>query len=580
MTKASHPWRVHLGLALAALWPVLLAPHRQMVGHPDADVWNHAWGPWWFWENLRSFSLPWETQLLKGPDGGVLWFIDPYAGLIGMLPVGILGVYFAYNLVLVVYLTITSWAAARLASRIAGHGLHTLAASVSVLFGPYLLSEVHNGISEACNLAPTILALTAAHDAFQNNKRRDWLLLGLFLGLTALGSLYYLLGVSIVIGVWGCVWLIQKPQADALKNALLSALTASVLIAPLLWVMQKSVLADNAIVERGNDAAVDLLQIHNAVDPRTYFWPGGFQSVDLAAQGEAFLHSGYIGWSILILAAIGVHRLRLWRWCTAIGVLLVLGLGSRLYWGDAWVVNDQSQTYVLPYHLLEELLPPQAITHSLRVAMPALLLLGALAAAGLAKRSRRVTLGVLIAIPLEMIWIGGSPWPPERTEALDIRAAQHITKSPHEGMILDLPGAVGNTMATSQYLIYQTHTGRPIPYGPDARLSASAKELPENLFSVLALASEHRENHRDPLTQKVRELVQLDARALQQRNIQWIVVHRDLERGNEHIALTESILEAMLGKPEVIGSKAIYKNAPLSEVPLSEAWKKELISNP
>jgi len=549
-----------------------------MLGHPDADVWNHAWGPWWFWENLRSFSLPWETQLLKGPDGGVLWFIDPYAGLIGMLPVGILGVYFAYNAVLVVYLAITSWAAARLASRIAGHGLHTLAASLSVLFGPYLLSEVHNGITEACNLAPSILALTAAHDAFKDNKRKDWLLLGLFLGLTALGSLYYLLGVAIVLVIWGSAWLLRKPDFNGFKNATGGFIVAAALIAPILWIMRKSVFAHNAIVERGNDSAVDLLQIHNAVDPRTYFWPGGFQSVDLAAQGEAFLHSGYLGWSVLFLAGLGVHRLRLWRWCVAIGLLLILGLGSRLYWGDNWVINDQSQTYALPYQILEELLPPQAITHSLRVAMPALVLLGALAAAGLANRSRRMILAALLWIPVEMVWIGGSPWPPTRTESLDTAAATAIAKRPNTGMVLDLPGAVGNTMATSRYLIYQTHTQRPIPYGPDARLSASAKELPEDLFSVLALASETRENHRDPLSQKVRVIDQLNAKILQQRSIQWIVVHRDLERGNEHIALTESILESLLGEPEVIGSKAIYNTAPLNEVPLSEAWKKELLS--
>ena len=156
------PLRVHIGIALAALWPLLLAPMTRMVGHQDADVWNHAWGPWWFWENLSSLSLPWQTTWLNAPTGGTLWFIDPTAGLLGMLPAGLLGPYAAYNLVILFYLTATSWAAARLAERLAGPGLHCLVASVALVFGPYLLSEVHNGISEACNLAPAILALTAA----------------------------------------------------------------------------------------------------------------------------------------------------------------------------------------------------------------------------------------------------------------------------------------------------------------------------------------------------------------------------------------------------------------------------------
>jgi hypothetical protein len=572
------PLRVHLGLALAALWPMLLAPTQRMVGHPDADVWNHAWGPWWFWDCLSQGQLPWNTDWLYAPTGGVLWFIDPIAGILGMVPSGIFGLFFAFNLVLFLYLAATSWAMARLAERVAGPGLHCLAASLALLFGPYLLSEVNNGISEACNLAPCILALTAAHDAMASNKRRDWLILGALLGLTALGSLYYLLGMALVLAIWIPAWALGRPGLSALTNAFLGFVFAAALIVPIVLMMRASVFADNPLILR-EGGAIDLLQIHNAVDPRTYFWPGGFQSVDLQSQGEAFLHSGYLGWTVLIFGLIGIRKKKAWSWAITIVFLLIMGLGTRLYWGDGWVTGSAGQTYALPFQWLSQLLPAQAITHALRVAMPALVLLSAMAAAGLAARSRRITWAVLLLIPLEMILLGGSPWPPPRTESLDFRAAHYIAEQPNEGLVLDLPGAVGNTMRTSRYLVFQSETRRPIPYRPDARAMTSAL-LGDPSFALLALASENRPNHRPNLIRDVQRIQSLRTRSLADRGVQWIVVHRDLENGQENTAITEEILEQLFGPPQLFGSKAVYKSAPLMpKWAPSEAWLKILGAN-
>jgi hypothetical protein len=574
-TAKPMPMRVHFGLALAALWPILLAPTQRMVGHPDADVWNHAWGPWWFWQQLSQAQLPWQTDWLYAPHGGVLWFIDPIAGLLGMVPAAIFGLFFAFNFVLLLYLTATSWAVARLAERMAGPGLHCLAASVALLFGPYLLSEVNNGISEACNLAPCILALTAAHDAMASKKRRHWLILGLLLGLTALGSLYYLLGCALVLAVWIPAWALGRPGFSALCNAAAGLALAAALILPTVLLMRASVFADSPLILR-EGGAIDLLQLHNAVDPRTYFWPGGFQSVDLQAQGEAFLHSGYLGWIVLGFALIGIRKSKAWAWAIAIVFLLIMGLGTRLYWGEGWVTGSAGHTYSLPFQWLSQILPAQAITHALRVAMPALVLLSARAAVGLAGRSKRFTFSVIALIPLEMIALGGSPWPPPRTAILDFTAAEYIAQQPNQGAVLDLPGAVGNTMRTSSYLVFQSQTQRPIPYRPDARAMTSAL-VGDPTFALFALASEHRPNHRPNLIRDVQRITRLRTRSLADRGVQWIVVHRDLEQGQENTALTETMLEKLFGPPKVFGTKAVYKSAPLMpELALNEAWLQAL----
>lgn len=569
------PLRVHAAFALAALWPMLLEPLTRMVGHTDGDVWNHAWGPWWFWESVTSATLPWSTDWLNAPTGGTLWFIDPTAGLLGMIAAGIVGPYAAYNLVLFLYLSAASWSAARLAERLSGPGLHCLAASLALLFGPYLLSEVHNGISEACNLAPAILTLTAAHDAMHKGRTRDWISLGFLMGLTALGSFYYLLGTSLVIAIWGLFWLLQRPSLAEFKGAALSGLIATFCILPIALLMKTSVEASSPLVFRQAGAS-ELLALHNAVDPRTYFWPGGFQSVDLAAEGEAFLHSGYIGFSVLVLALLGWRKSPKWSWMTAVVLLMVLGLGARLYWGTGWVTLSGGQTLALPYALLQELLPSQAITHSLRVAMPALVLIAAAAAVGLQGRSRRFTVGMLLVIPLEMVVLGGSPWPPARTEALDTTYTEHIRDQAEPGIVLDLPGAVGNTMATSRYFLFQTHTRAQVPYRPDARAMTSDLNG-DPTFGLLALASENRPNHRPALVQRALEGQALSPASLWERGVRWIVVHRDLERGQQGTVFTERLLSELYGEPKVVGTKALYATTPAntSFVPPAE-WIEEL----
>jgi hypothetical protein len=67
---------------------------------------------------------------------------------------------------------------------------------------------------------------------------------------------------------------------------------------------------------------------------------------------------------------------------------------------------------------------------------------------------------------------------------------------------------------------------------------------------------------------------------LADRGVQWIVVHRDLENGQENTALTEEILERLFGPPQLFGSKAVYKSAPLMpKWAPSEAWLKTLGAN-
>ena len=72
-----------LGLAMLVVWPASLSPASVLVGHPDVDIWNHAWGYWFVPNQIGSLSSPLSTGLIGAPGGGDLYFIDLLGALIG-----------------------------------------------------------------------------------------------------------------------------------------------------------------------------------------------------------------------------------------------------------------------------------------------------------------------------------------------------------------------------------------------------------------------------------------------------------------------------------------------------------------
>ena len=60
MTEALQRWGGgalgHLLLALLITGPAALRPTTTLLGSPNVDVWNHAWGPWYFLASARAGS--------------------------------------------------------------------------------------------------------------------------------------------------------------------------------------------------------------------------------------------------------------------------------------------------------------------------------------------------------------------------------------------------------------------------------------------------------------------------------------------------------------------------------------------
>jgi hypothetical protein len=566
---------LHVVIAALASFPMLLSPRTRLVGHEDVDVWNHAWGAWWYWTSLSHLEWPYFTGLLMAPRSGPLWYIDPIGALTSCWLVPLSGAIFAYNAWIFAALALASLAARRLALQLGASDAASWISSLVLCCSPALISEVHNGVSEAVGVAWSLFALTAAWRACESGRWRDWGALGLWGGVCAVGSYYYAVATGLVVGIWALlagVRILRRAQASRsrdlarlLLGLLIALVLTSLFIAPVAWLVHRSVDDLNAIVMRGAMRPEDLemLLAHNAVDPRTFLWPGDFQSVDLAARGEAFRHSSYLGIVALALAL----STRSWKVLAAIAVSVLFGLGPWLWWGGQWVELPSGARLALPFRFLLHMLPGSAATHPQRMALPAIALVGALAALRASGWRRPLQGGLALLVAAEGLLVGPSPWPLARTPELDFEAHEALGHQPgreyqrrRSNIVLDLPVQVGETMTTSRYLLYQTVSGLPIPYRPDA-VGGTSSLMGVPSFWRLALPSTSRREHRAVMETNLAKLGEEsppDPLELVQQGVAWIVVHRELERGEQNLADIESVLEAWYGPPRLYGTHAVY----------------------
>lgn len=534
----------HLLLALLITGPAALRPTTTLLGSPDVDVWNHAWGPWYFLASAQAGSLPWETRLLAAPDGGVLWFIDPLLGLIGAPLAAVIGVAATWNLLMTLAVAFGSYGAWRFAEALGAPPQARWVASAALAGSAWLSCELHNGISEAVNLGPMALALAATAEALAAPPgARPWVKVGLGVGLSAIVSPYLGLatGACVLVralGAWRWAWA--------------AALTALLVAAPTVAALRAQLQHPFAIIKHPPEMNA-LLAAHNAVDPRAFVAPLGFRSVDLSAEG--FEHSPYLGFVALALGAWGVwgaaRRGPLLAWAAAGLACAVLALGPYLYWEGAFVELD-GRKLMLPWAFVQSVIPGLAITHPLRLAAPTLAVTAALAALGAARLGPRA-IWLAPVVLADGLLLSGAPWPVAVSPAEIPSVYDELT--PGDGVVLDLPTDAGTTMSTSRYLYYQTAHGHPIPYAPDAR-AATSPLLRRASFRALAAICRRRADEQTRLGFDGGPQDAVRREDLTAEGVQYVILHRSLD---PHVTPTlRAALEAGLGPGVEIGDAVLW----------------------
>lgn len=522
-------------LALAALvtWPAS-SPGPLVPGSPSTDLWDGMWSVWFAHDALRHGQLPFQTTAINWPQGGALVVADPLGSLLAAPWVGLIGLPGAWTLLVLFQLTLSGVVAHRFAEELLAHrGRGALypawVAGVGYLTAPVLLAGVHNGNSESFAGGWAALAAWRSWVVATRPGWRNVLGAGVSLLLAALGSWYgavvafLFAGALLVLGAGGAIREGLGRRAAALGLGL-------TLVAPVAWGVYAAATVKGNLVGIKDAHEVALVRrTTGAADPRTFFVPGDFRSPDfreISRYGEDFVHSSYLGWVLIAAAVLGLRRGRgagfLWL---AAGLGAVLAMGPVVVMdGNAFIFADQ-RALPLPYFLLEGLPGFSSLSLLYRLSQATALGLVLLAALGLPRDSRRLSLVVVLLVLAEnrlMSPVAGLPEVADTTVAPAIRA---VAEAP-EGAVMNFPVVGGRG-----YLYEQTIHRKPVAGMLNFPNNGASRRVWKALLEAAALPD-------DELRRKV-------ASAGRSAKVRYIVVHEDpVARPDMHDTAVRALKQA------------------------------------
>jgi hypothetical protein len=543
------------GIAALLTAPVWRSPRTALLGHPDADIYNHLWGFSHVGEALSTGSSPLDVQSLGWPQGGQLWFIDSFSAVLTLPLQWALGPVLALNLwtfFLWVFAGVAAWALAR---RLTGSVAGAWVAGVGFATMPHLLSTVHNGITEtfAVGWVP-LCGLLAIRLAERPNRPRG-IALGAALAGAALSSWY--LGAFSVLLVAGMALVHVRHARPERRASILRVIAwpvgvAGILVAPVAHLFLKTLQSADGLVQRDAAQVARTLAGHDMVDLLSLFVPG--VGPDRGALfDEALRVDVYMGGVLLALAVVGGARVRAARpWLAGAFCAAVLSLGAWLFLNGAFVMRPGGSGVPLPFLALSQLPGLSSVSHAYRFAVLTQICLCMAAAHGMAwaasRLSQTAVVALVVALGVDLVVAGPVPLAISPVES---PAAYQAIET--EGAVLDLPVGV-HVLARGRYSMYQLGHGRPIPYALDDptpdwllgnALTRSLIDLERTSVDTVA-----------PVLPTL-ELA-LGKHQLATDGVAAIVVHTELYPAKMHARIVE-FLDITVGEGRVFNDQVVYE---------------------
>ncbi|MCK6519964.1 hypothetical protein L6R49_00865 [Myxococcota bacterium] len=530
------PALVYLGVAILSTWPTAARLGDAVPGGARTDVWDSLWSLWFVQRALGRGELPWRVDLLGWPDGGVLFVADPVNALIAAPLIAAFGLSVGYSALILGHGVFAGLAAHALGRRIFGAEAAAYVTGVAWALAPVQRAAVENGASEAIagGWLP-LAALTALVAAEEGGARRVGLA-GLALFFAAAASWYSGLAAWMV---WAGLLLLGRPGVSWRTTAgrlVGVAAVAAALTAPLAYVTRLGVSHKDNLV--GIKDVRELLTVRRTVgpaDPRGWFIPGDFRSPDfreLSRYAEGFIHCHYLGWSLLIASAIGLHEARR-RGERGLGLWALVGLGGAILAmgpvvvmdGQPWIL-DRRLAVPLPYFLLEGAPGFSGLSLLYRLGMLPALALAVLAGAAVVGRPRLAP-GLAALVAVELLWLSPMRGLPTMTSTA-VEAPVHWLAEAPDGAVMNFPVVGGRG-----YLFEQTVHGKPVA----ASLNFPNNEASRRVWSAAIKAAAEQQT-----PEQVRRRV---AEAARRQKIRYLVVHKDADaRPDMHDDAVRAISES------------------------------------
>lgn len=484
-----------LGAAVLLTWPLAIHLGDRLPAGSH-DLWQNYWNLWWWQGSLfERGASPYATDLMYQPGVVSLAFhTHSEANVIpGAILSRLLGTTAAFNLVLLATFIFTGWGAWFLARELTGHATASLVAGIVAAYNAHRIEQSleHLNLISIQALPVFLVFFLRLLDA---GGARNVLATSALYALNALYAWHNGLLVvpfALVLLAGALVRPRRARSAIFLEVAAAGALAVA-LVLPFAWPMVREILAGatyylKAPVKKGADALFLLV-------PSTLHSLWGSAFVDLYARLRSYASAGFTCY-------LGVPALCLWILGRCLGArggvapdggprfawglwsgLFLLGICLAL--GDELVAGGHATGLPLPFLALREVPILKTIRVPNRCLMPAMVLLGVLAAQGVrvllaraaargtAARRSKILLVVLALVTVDLLAVPYPLQPLQRPAWIDL-----VRKAP-PGTLLDLPG--GHRARGAEDLYLQTLHGRPlvggyascVPPGVEARVAA------------------------------------------------------------------------------------------------------------
>ena len=473
---------------VALTWPVIAQMTSHLPGRGD-DLLVHYWNGWRTKQFLQHGGELFFTDLVYYPSGVSLLYANLSWMNIAMWLVlePILGGIAAFNTFYLLNLFLCAVGMYLLVRYLTDWRGAAFVAGMVHAFWPYRLFEIGHPNLVTTQWVPLFL-LFFIRTIREERKWRDAILAAVFFTLTgyARWQLLVLAAIAAAVYVVYSLWFERdRWRGNVIQAIVLMAFLSTALMAPATYPIVLDQLTrthpEDLFVESIIPKQTDFLAY--VIPPHNHLLEGLFRGTEYAdAWDRAWYSNAYLGYVVIILAALGIGKTgrMAWFWAALALVSWLLAIGP------APRINKHVYTNIpLPYLLVEDFLPIRIMREPRRFNM--LLAIPFSVAAGygtqaLLERMRKANLSrllsraVLVGIVL-LILVDYAQLPVRTFDTAMSSFYNTLAESPDRFALLNLP--TGRSRSP-YYMLCQTVHGKPIVEGSVARPPREAKVFVED----------------------------------------------------------------------------------------------------
>jgi hypothetical protein len=468
MHRTLIPFTVYLLVAITVTWSAFMGVGEVVPGDVRTDVWNSMWSLDVVATALQEGRLPFETEAINFPDGGVFVVNDPLGSLLVTPVVWMRGLSTGFSWLVWFQLAFGGTMMHRFSTEYlswrrgsGGKGLAPWLSGMSFTIAPLMISHVQNGATEALSGGWTVLAVWMCWRASVRGSIGSAIVAAFCLFLASVAHWY---GGVVAFLFAGTLLVIGNGEGrfHHLQARLISLLLGLVFILPLAWAVQHMATDPGSLLGiKSPEILESVRRTLGPADPLGYLIPGEYRSPDfyeISRNDERFVHSHYLGWMLIGLSVWGVMRRR-----RATGFLVVsavvsglLSLGPVWVSGGSPVVFAGSLVVPLPYFLVESLPGFDALSLLYRLALGPVIALSLLAGLAIDQRGKRMLITSLALVWIELRWLSPVASFPTTVNVVPYTSLVALADAP-DGAVMNYPLQPGRS-----YLYEQTIHRKPV----------------------------------------------------------------------------------------------------------------------